>query len=50
MTEDLENHKFREDFICIMAEKFITGDGKKDKGFSKQQMNNLIGGPSNEPL
>ena len=50
MTEDLENHKFREDLISIMAGKFITGNEKNDKGFRKQPLNNLIGGLSNGPL
>ena len=50
LPEDLENYKFREDLICIMVGKFITGDEKNDKGFSKQQLNNLIGGLSNEPV
>ena len=50
MTEDLENHKLREDLISIMAGKFITGNEKNDKGFRKQPLNNLIGGLSNGSL
>ena len=36
MKEDLESHKFREDVIRVMARKFITHDGKNEKGLRKR--------------